>query len=493
MKIYSLKDVEGRLAAYGFVNTPVSLRSVTYGFLTGLVLLSTVASGVNNDSSNSASADANQKQIVQQPSTKTQNPSDVDGDGANSVLEKSKANASKEDWATKLVDYCTSLSASEDINKASDTAKTKLNCLSGAYSLTSNLAKPASNEANRQWLDGICADKGLKAEEVTADIDFTPCQTDLVQALQKAGANYAPSPATELTELCQTDASSFSIGDLTELGKAKCNSTMTTVMALLKPSSVATVGLNNSIPDNQAAAPSATKASDKDAGGLSSIKWWQYLLASLIVAAISLLVYLLIRHLNSLNDSNRQLQAENQALKNRTATQQRELANAKQLTSQLEQQLREKQAMLDESYQDNTNSMLDLEPVTFEDAEPVDAAPLPELEAPDFEQLSATLTKWITSNRGNTQFESLLPAKLADKLKQRDYQTLLWTDSDGVNSIKPTDSTRHTAVISFTTPDNQGYAFCYKKPNAMASQWQTGAWYQVALEGNQLKCLGALG
>ena len=62
--------------------------------------------------------------------------------------------------------------------------------------------------------------------------------------------------------------------------------------------------------------------------------------------------------------------------------------------------------------------------------------------------------------------------------------------SDGVDSIEIAENTMRAAIISLTKPDQQGFAYCYKKPNSLSTIWVNKAWYQAQRTDHTLEVIG---
>lgn len=197
---------------------------------------------------------------------------------------------------------------------------------------------------------------------------------------------------------------------------------------------------------------------------------------------------LIIRKISALNAENRELSQKIRMLNSylNNATDKLKQSNAENVT--LKTELNNQRTMHDE--QNNTMHN------TFGTALPIidslDETPIIEdLNAADRKQLSESITKWFTTNRGNTKVYDLVPVDIKRKLEHLHYTIELWTGSDGVDSVELTQHTMRASVISLTKPDRQGFSYCYKKPNALSTVWVNKAWYQVQRTDRTLEVLGA--
>lgn len=113
-----------------------------------------------------------------------------------------------------------------------------------------------------------------------------------------------------------------------------------------------------------------------------------------------------------------------------------------------------------------------------------------DLNKSDRTQLASIFENWLRTNRGNTDVRDLIPEDIQRKLKDSEYLIEFWGQSDGLDSVEITKNTARTAIISLIKHDNQGYAYCYKKPNSMSALWKNKAWYDVEKENATLKITG---
>lgn len=84
----------------------------------------------------------------------------------------------------------------------------------------------------------------------------------------------------------------------------------------------------------------------------------------------------------------------------------------------------------------------------------------------------------------------LVAVEIQRKLDHWQYSIELWTQSDGVDSIELAQNTMRASVISLTKPDRQGFAYCYKKPNALSTVWVNKGWYKVQRTNSTLEVSG---
>ncbi|MDE4456164.1 hypothetical protein [Psychrobacter sp. DAB_AL62B] len=110
-----------------------------------------------------------------------------------------------------------------------------------------------------------------------------------------------------------------------------------------------------------------------------------------------------------------------------------------------------------------------------------------DLDASDRKQLSDSITTWFQKNRGNMNISDLVSVEIQRKLDHWQYSIELWTQSDGVDSIELAQNTMRASVISLTKPDRQGFAYCYKKPNALSTVWVNKGWYKVQRTNSTLE------
>ncbi len=113
-----------------------------------------------------------------------------------------------------------------------------------------------------------------------------------------------------------------------------------------------------------------------------------------------------------------------------------------------------------------------------------------DLDASDRKQLSDSITTWFQKNRGNMNISDLVSAEIQKKLDHWQYSIELWTQSDGVDSIELAQNTMRASVISLTKPDRQGFAYCYKKPNALSTVWVNRGWYKVQRTNSTVEVSG---
>lgn len=237
-------------------------------------------------------------------------------------------------------------------------------------------------------------------------------------------------------------------------------------------------------------AKAGTVVENPSAAPTKKAPWYEsnYLLGGgllLLILGGALLLFLKIR---KLQDEIAELTIERKGLKdnlNKTLNHIKELkiANA-DLVLKLSQQQTATRNEHSTNIADN-NSLLS-EDVGF-------IAPVIEVEdltAEDRQQLANSIIQWLTTNRGQTKLTDLVSADIQKKLNHWRYLIELWGQGDGVDSVDTVQSTMHASVISLTRPDQQGFAYCYKKPNSLSSVWVNKAWYKVQRTNSTLEVLG---
>ena len=206
--------------------------------------------------------------------------------------------------------------------------------------------------------------------------------------------------------------------------------------------------------------------------------------ALLLILGGALLIF---RKISALSAENRILKQENISLTKDTRIISSKLKQSNTDNEQLKAELNHQRTMHDEQ----NNAMHN----TFGTAPIIDAIDetpiIEDLNAADRKQLSESITKWFTTNRGNTKVHDLVPVDIKRKLEHLHYTIELWTGSDGVDSVELTQHTMRASVISLTKPDRQGFSYCYKKPNALSTVWVNKAWYQVQRTDRTLEVLSA--
>lgn len=206
--------------------------------------------------------------------------------------------------------------------------------------------------------------------------------------------------------------------------------------------------------------------------------------ALLLILGGALLIF---RKISALSADNRELSQKIRMLNSHLNNATDKLKQSNADNEQLKAELNNQRAMHDEQNNAMHNNF-----GTAPIIESLDETPIIEdLNAADRKQLSDSITKWLTTNRGNTKVYDLVPVDIKRKLEHLHYTIELWTGSDGVDSVELTQHTMRASVISLTKPDRQGFSYCYKKPNALSTVWVNKAWYQVQRTDRTLEVLGA--
>lgn len=261
--------------------------------------------------------------------------------------------------------------------------------------------------------------------------------------------------------------------------------------------------INNGTSENNAAASTAAldnidvinfdnteeKISEKKSEAVKKIPFWknpQYLLPSGLLLLILGSVLLVVRKISSLNDENRELTQNYRMLKgenNSIAIKLKQFhADNERLKDDLKHQLDIRDAhnnISSEAFGAVLPLMDTEEPLLIED-----------LDVSDRKQLSDSITTWFKNNRGNMNISDLVAVEIQRKLDHWQYTIELWTQSDGVDSIELTQNTMRASVISLTKPDRQGFAYCYKKPNALSTVWVNKGWYKVQRTNSTVEVSG---
>ncbi|MFC6382211.1 hypothetical protein [Psychrobacter glacincola] len=190
--------------------------------------------------------------------------------------------------------------------------------------------------------------------------------------------------------------------------------------------------------------------------------------------------------ISRLSDENEKLEQQNQRLRKEAGNTLSKLKQSNVKNAELESTLKQ-QLNINNDYKnsaiDTFGAVLPLmdmeEPLVIED-----------LDASDRKQLSDSITTWFQKNRGNMNISDLVAVEIQRKLDHWQYSIELWTQSDGVDSIELAQNTMRASVISLTKPDRQGFAYCYKKPNALSTVWVNKGWYKVQRTNSTLEVSG---
>lgn len=234
--------------------------------------------------------------------------------------------------------------------------------------------------------------------------------------------------------------------------------------------------------------PKATTVNNEVADKEPSWMSMEYLLGGGLLLLLLGGGLLLFGKINELKNDNKNLAHNNANLK-RQSDKQTKLANSaqkenKKLVSDIELLKRR----LDEQHTDPVEIDNELSSVLL--VETPELTIIDDLNKSDRTQLASIFENWLRTNRGNTDVRDLIPGGIQGKLKDSDYLIEFWGQSDGLDSVEITKNTMHTTIISLIKHDNQGYAYCYKKPNSMSALWKNKAWYDVEKVNGTLKTMG---
>ena len=197
---------------------------------------------------------------------------------------------------------------------------------------------------------------------------------------------------------------------------------------------------------------------------------------------------LLFSKINELKNENKSLAYNNANLK-RQSDKQTKLANsAQEENKKLVSDIELLKSKLDEQH--TAPIEIDNELSSAWLAETPALIIIDDLNQSDRTQLASIFENWLRTNRGNTDVRDLIPEDIQRKLKDSEYLIEFWGQSDGLDSVEITKNTTRTAIISLIKHDNQGYAYCYKKPNSMSALWKNKAWYDVEKINGTLKTMG---
>lgn len=267
------------------------------------------------------------------------------------------------------------------------------------------------------------------------------------------------------------------------------NSTAATV----KPTSKESQSVTSALDDVEKRAssdptPKATTVNNEVADKEPSWMSMEYLLGGGLLLLLLGGGLLLFSKINELKNDNKSLAYNNANLK-RQSDKQTKLANSaqeenKKLVSDIELLKRR----LDEQHTDPVEIDNELSSAWLADTP--ELIIIDELNQSDRTQLASIFENWLRTNRGNTDVRDLIPEDIQRKLKDSEYLIEFWGQSDGLDSVEITKNTTRTAIISLIKHDNQGYAYCYKKPNSMSALWKNKAWYDVKKVNGTLKTMG---
>lgn len=198
---------------------------------------------------------------------------------------------------------------------------------------------------------------------------------------------------------------------------------------------------------------------------------------------------LLFSKINELKNDNKNLAYNNANLK-RQSDKQTKLANSAQEENKKLKSEIMRLNTLDEQHPDPVEIDSELSSAWVVDTPELTI--IDDLNNADRTQLASIFENWLRTNRGNTKVDDLIPEHIQKKLKHWHYAIELWGQGSGLDSVDITKNTMHTAVISLIKNVNEGYAYCYIKPNSMSSLWKNKAWYTVEKVNGTLKLTGEL-
>ena len=228
------------------------------------------------------------------------------------------------------------------------------------------------------------------------------------------------------------------------------------------------------------------EATDKEPSWMSM----EYLLGGGLLLLLLGGGLLLFSKINELKNDNKNLAYNNANLK-RQSDKQTKLANsAQEENKKLVSDIELLKSKLDEQHPDPVEIDNELSSAWLADTP--ELIIIDDLNQSDRSQLTSIFENWLKTNRGNTKVDDLIPEHIQKKLKHWHYAIELWGQGSGLDSVDITKNTMHTAVISLIKNVNEGYAYCYIKPNSMSSLWKNKAWYTVEKVNGTLKLTGEL-
>ena len=236
---------------------------------------------------------------------------------------------------------------------------------------------------------------------------------------------------------------------------------------------------NEAKPGTAVESPSATPT--------KKAPWYNlnYLLGGGLLLLILGGALLLFLKISKLQDEIERLRGERQSLKAGLSKSTKDIEQLKMAKSELEFKLSEQAAMHNQSRSNFADDGI----LSLEDAQ-VAAPVVEDLSAADRQQLATSITQWFATNRGQTKLADLVPADIQKKLNHWRYSVELWGQGDGVDLVDTVKGTMHASVVSLIKPDNQGFAYCLKKPNSLSSVWVNKAWYAAQLANSTLEVIG---
>ena len=196
---------------------------------------------------------------------------------------------------------------------------------------------------------------------------------------------------------------------------------------------------------------------------------------------------LLFSKINELKSDNENLTSKNISLKKILDKQTKSVNSAQEENKKLKSEIMRLNT-LDEQHPDPVEIDNELSSAWLADTP--ELIIIDDLNKSDRTQLASIFENWLRTNRGNTDVRDLITEDIQRKLKDSEYLIEFWGQSDGLDSVEITKNTTRTAIISLIKHDNQGYAYCYKKPNSMSALWKNKAWYDVKKVNGTLKTMG---
>lgn len=187
--------------------------------------------------------------------------------------------------------------------------------------------------------------------------------------------------------------------------------------------------------------------------------------------------------ISRLSDENEKLEQQNQRLRKEAGNALNKLKQSNIKNAELESTLKQ-QLNINNDYKSNAIDTFGAVLPIMDTEEPL---VIEDLNASDRNQLSDSITTWFQKNRGNMNIRDLVSVEIQKKLDHWQYSIELWTQSDGVDSIELAQNTMRASVISLTKPDRRGFAYCFKKPNALSTVWVNKGWYEVQRTNSTLE------
>ena len=224
----------------------------------------------------------------------------------------------------------------------------------------------------------------------------------------------------------------------------------------------------------------------KQPGTAKKTPFWKntnYLLSGGLIFLILGGALLSFLKISRLSDENEKLEQQNQRLRKEAGNALNKLKQSNIKNAELESTLKQ-QLNINNDYKSNAIDTFGAVLPIMDTEEPL---VIEDLNASDRNQLSDSITTWFQKNRGNMNIRDLVSVEIQKKLDHWQYSIELWTQSDGVDSIELAQNTMRASVISLTKPDRRGFAYCFKKPNALSTVWVNKGWYEVQRTNSTLE------